>query len=238
VTLQGNSVVTTEPKRVFGFNRNVFFLGLVSFLTDVSSEMIFTLLPLFLMNVLGAAPVIIGVIEGIADSTASIFRIFSGWLSDKLGKRKFLAVLGYGLSTLAKPFLYIATTWGLVLGMRFADRLGKGVRTAPRDALVADSVTVEERGRGFGLHRAMDTFGAAFGLIIAAAVVYLLQKGTLELALDTYQPLVLIGTAFAVPALFMFFFVHEPRRKAKAQTYSAEEANSAAAHSSTGMPKT
>ncbi len=238
MTLQGNSVVTTEPKRVFGFNRNVFFLGLVSFLTDVSSEMIFTLLPLFLMNVLGAAPVIIGVIEGIADSTASIFRIFSGWLSDKLGKRKFLAVLGYGLSTLAKPFLYIATTWGLVLGVRFADRLGKGVRTAPRDALVADSVTVEERGRGFGLHRAMDTFGAAFGLIIAAAVVYLLQKGTLELALDTYQPLVLIGTAFAVPALFMFFFVHEPRRKAKAQTYSAEEANSAAAHSSTGMPKT
>jgi len=146
-----------QHKRILGLNANVFFLGLVSFLTDVSSEMIFTLLPLFLANILGAATVIIGLIEGVAESTASLLKIISGWFSDKLGERKSLAIVGYGLSTLAKPFMYIATTWGLVLGVRFADRLGKGVRTAPRDALVADSVSAEERGKSFGFHRAMDT---------------------------------------------------------------------------------
>lgn len=198
-----------DRKRIFGLNPNIFFLGLISFLTDVSSEMIFTLIPLFLANVLRAAPVIIGLIEGIAESTASLLKIFSGWLSDKLGKRKSLAIIGYGLSTFAKPFMYIATTWGLVLGIRLTDRLGKGVRTAPRDALVADSVSAEERGKSFGFHRAMDTAGAALGLIIAAAVVFLLQRGTLELARGTYQWLVLIGVVPAMLALFVFFFIRD-----------------------------
>jgi len=162
-------------KQIFGLNPNVFFLGLVSFLTDVSSEMIFTLLPLFLLNVLGAGTAVIGLIEGVADATASLFRILSGWLSDRLGKRKGLTVLGYGLSTAVKPLMYIASTWGMVLGVRFTDRLGKGVRTAPRDALVADSVTPEQRGKAFGLHRAMDTFGAVVGIISAAVVVFLWQ---------------------------------------------------------------
>lgn len=202
----------TRRRNIFGLNPNIFFLGLVSFLTDVSSEMIFTLLPLFLANVLGAATVIIGFIEGVAESTASLLRIFSGWLSDRLGKRKSLAFIGYGLSTLAKPFMYLATTWGMVLGIRFTDRLGKGLRTAPRDALVADSVSIVERGKGFGLHRAMDTAGAAIGLIGAAAVVFLLQRGALELVRDTYQWLVLIGVVPAVLALFMFLFVHEPKK--------------------------
>ncbi len=207
----------TERKRVFGLNPNIFFLGLVSFLTDVSSEMVFTLLPLFLANVLGAATVIIGFIEGLTESTASLVRILSGWLSDKLGKRKSLAIIGYGLSTLAKPFMYVATTWGVVLGVRFTDRLGKGVRTAPRDALVADSVSTEERGKGFGIHRAMDTFGAALGLVAAAVVVFLLQRGTLELARGTYQWLVLIGIVPAVLALFMFLFVQESKRGSSPQ---------------------
>jgi len=202
----------TERKRIFGLNPNVFFLGLVSFLTDVSSEMIFTLLPLFLANILGAAPVVIGFVEGVAESTASLLKIFSGWLSDKLGKRKSLAVVGYGLSTLAKPFMYVATSWGVVLGVRFTDRLGKGVRTAPRDALVADSVVADERGKAFGFHRAMDTSGAALGLIVAAAVVFLLQRGTLELVRGTYQWLVLIGILPAVLALFVFFFVREAKK--------------------------
>jgi len=209
-----------ERKRIFGLNPNIFFLGLVSFLTDVSSEMIFTLLPLFLANVLGAAVVIIGFIEGVAESTASLLKIFSGWLSDRLGKRKSLAFIGYGLSTLAKPFMYIATTWGLVLGVRFADRFGKGVRTAPRDALVADSVSAEQRGKAFGFHRAMDTSGAALGLVLAAAVVFLLQKGTLELIQGTYQWLVLIGIIPAVLALFMFFFIREARRGTSPQSQS------------------
>jgi len=209
-----------QDKRVLGLNANVFFLGLVSFLTDVSSEMIFTLLPLFLANILGAATVIIGLIEGVAESTASLLKIISGWFSDKLGERKSLAIVGYGLSTLAKPFMYIATTWGLVLGVRFADRLGKGVRTAPRDALVADSVSAEERGKSFGFHRAMDTSGATLGLIVAAIVVFLLQRGTLELAPETYQWLVLIGIIPAVLALFVFFFVRESKRGARPRSHS------------------
>ena len=201
-----------ERKRIFGLNPNIFFLGLVSFLTDVSSEMIFTLLPLFLANVLGAAPVTIGLIEGIAESTASLLKIFSGWFSDKLGKRKALAVIGYALSAFAKPLMYVATTWGLVLGVRFTDRLGKGVRTAPRDALVADSLSADERGKGFGIHRTMDTAGAALGLVVAAIVVFLLQGGNLELGRDTYQRLVLIGVVPAVLALFVFFFVREKKK--------------------------
>lgn len=201
-----------ERKQIFGLNPNIFFLGLVSFLTDISSEMIFTLLPLFLANILGAATIVIGFIEGVADSTASMLRIFSGWLSDKLKKRKSLAFIGYGLSTLAKPFMLIATTWGLVLGVRLTDRLGKGLRTAPRDALVADSVSAEERGKAFGFHRAMDTSGAAAGLIVAAVVVFLLQRGSLELSRITYQWLVLIGIIPAALALLMFLFIREAKR--------------------------
>ena len=202
-----------KQKQIFGLNPNVFFLGLVSFLTDVSSEMIFPIFSLFLFNVLHTPTTIIGLIEGAAGSIASLARIFSGWLSDKLGKRKGLTILGYGLSTLAKPFMYIATTWGIAFGVRFADRVGKGVRTAPRDALVADSLTPEQRGKGFGLHRAMDTFGAVVGIISAAVVVFLWQGENWTLARDTYQQLVLIGIIPAVLALFVFFFVREPEKK-------------------------
>lgn len=211
-----------ERKSIFGVNPNVFFLGVVSFLTDVSSELIFTLLPLFLANILGVATTIIGLIEGIAESTASLVRIFSGWLSDRLGKRKFLAFLGYCLSTLAKPFMYIASTWGFVLGVRFTDRLGKGIRTAPRDALVADSVSGGERGRAFGLHRALDTYGAALGLILAAVVVYFVQRGNLELLRHTYQQLVLVGIVPAIAALFIFLFIREPKRIRKPEIYFAQ----------------
>ncbi len=213
-------------KRIFGLNPNVFFLGLVSFLTDVSSEMIFTLLPLFLANILGVTTVVIGFIEGVAESTASLIKIFSGWLSDRLGKRKSLTIIGYGLSALAKPFMYIATTWGLVLGVRFADRFGKGIRTAPRDALVADSVSVEQRGKAFGFHRAMDTSGAALGIFAAAAVVFLLQRGTMELVRNTYQWLVLIGIVPAVLALFIFFFVREARKRSSPQNHSEVDRSS------------
>jgi len=200
-------------KQFFGLNPNVFFLGLISFLTDVSSEMIFTLLPLFLSNVLRAPITIIGLVEGTAESIASLLRIFSGWLSDRLEKRKSLTILGYGLSTLAKPFMYLATTWGIAFGVRFTDRVGKGIRTAPRDALVADSLTPEQRGKGFGLHRAMDTFGAVVGIISAVVVVFMCQGENWALARGTYQQLVLIGVIPAVVALFIFFFVREPKRE-------------------------
>jgi len=153
----------SKQGRFLGLNPNVFFLGMVSLLTDVSSEMIFTLVPLFLANVLRAPFLAIGLIGGLSESIDAVFRIFSGWLSDKVGKRKPLAVLGYSISTIAKPFMYLAASWGSVLAIRFSDRVGKGIRTSPRDALVADSVSAGERGKGFGLHRAMDTFGAVLG---------------------------------------------------------------------------
>ena len=211
------SITNIQPVnqgRIFGLNPNVFFLGMVSLLTDVSSEMIFTLIPLFLSNVLGAATTIIGLIGGLSESSDAIFRIFSGWISDRVGKRKSLAVLGYSISTVAKPFMYLASTWGAVLAIRFGDRVGKGIRTSPRDALIADSVLAKERGRGFGLHRAMDTFGAVLGLAIVAIIVYLVQGGGLKLSLGTYQWLVLVGVIPAVLAVIvLLIFVQERRRE-------------------------
>ncbi len=185
----------------------------MSFLTDVSSEMIFTLMPLFLANILGATTVIIGFIEGLADSIASVLRVVSGWLSDRLGKRKPLSFAGYAISAVAKPFMCLASTWAMVLGIRFSDRLGKGIRTAPRDALVADSATLENRGKAFGFHRAMDTSGAVCGLVFAAIVVFLTQKGALELAQDTYQLLVIIGVIPAILALVFFLFIKETKKE-------------------------
>jgi MFS family permease len=164
-----------------------------SFLTDVSSEMILNLVPLFLANVLGVSTAVIGLIDGIAETTASVLKGYSGWLSDKLGERKWLAVAGYGLSAVAKPFLYLATSWGGVLAVRFADRAGKGIRTAPRDALIADSIDEHHRGISFGLHRAGDTAGAMLGLIVALGVILLTQAQALDLSRRTFQLLVLIG---------------------------------------------
>jgi MFS family permease len=155
--------------------------------------MVINILPLFLANVLGVQTSIIGLIEGIAEATASILKLFSGWLSDKLGGRKWLAVAGYGMSAIIKPFFYIASSWELVAGVRWADRVGKGIRTAPRDALVADSVTRETRGLAFGFHRALDTAGAMVGLIIAVLVVWLAQKNALDLTKSTFQSIVLIS---------------------------------------------
>jgi len=212
--LTGISDTATGSKRIWGLSPNVFFLGMVSLLTDVSSEMIFTLLPLFLRHVLKAPFTAIGLIGGLSESADAILRIFSGWFSDRIGKRKLLAVLGYSISTIAKPFMYLAGSWGAVLGIRFSDRVGKGIRTSPRDALVADSVSAGERGRGFGLHRAMDTSGAVLGLAIAAIIIYLVQGRGLELGLDTYQWLVLVGVVPAVLAvLVLLVFVREPGRK-------------------------
>ena len=168
------ATIEKTPKKILGLHPNVFFMGLTSLLTDISSELIFTLVPLFLSNVLGASSALIGLVGGISDSADSLFRIVSGWFSDKIGKRKLLAVAGYSLSTLVKPLMLLVNSWSAVAGIRFGDRVGKGVRTASRDALIADSVDAKERGRGFGLHRAMDTSGAVIGLIIAAIIVYLI----------------------------------------------------------------
>jgi MFS family permease len=204
-------------KTIFGLNPNIFYLGLVSFLTDISSELIFTLLPLFLANVLQTGTVIIGFIEGVAESTASVLKVLSGYVSDKLGNRKGLSFIGYALSTLAKPFMLIATTWGPIMGIRFADRFGKGIRTAPRDALVADSSSEGDRGKAYGFHRAMDTSGAALGLVAAAAVVFLLQREVVNMQIDTYRWLIILGIIPAFMALFFFVFIKEPPRQQACQ---------------------
>jgi len=183
--------------------RNVWVVTITSFLTDISSEMVLNLVPLFLANVLGTKTAIIGLIEGIAETTASLLKLYSGWLSDKLGKRKWLTVLGYGLSTIAKPFLYIANTWVGVLGVRFADRVGKGIRTAPRDALIAGSIDERQRGLAFGLHRAGDTAGAFVGLLIAAIIIWLTQSASASLTRTTFQIVVLISIIPATLAVIV-----------------------------------
>jgi MFS family permease len=155
---------------------------------------------------------VIGLVEGIAEGTASLLKVASGWLSDRLGHRKRLALLGYGLSTLAKPFLYFASSWGAVAGVRFVDRVGKGIRTSPRDALVADSSGLGELGKSFGFHRGMDTFGAVLGLALAALIVFLVQQGGLELTRNAFRWLVIVGTVPAVMALIVLaVYVREQR---------------------------
>jgi len=166
--------------------RNIWATGLTSFFMDISSEMVINILPLFLFNVLGVQTAIIGVIEGVAESTSSLLKLFSGWLSDKLRARKWLAVAGYAISTLSKPFFYFANSWGVIAGVRWADRVGKGIRTAPRDALIADSVSEENRGLAFGVTRALDTAGAMVGLLIALLAVWLAQSSAIELGVETF----------------------------------------------------
>jgi len=189
----------TPPKTgIWALPRNVWAVSATSFLTDVSSEMVLNLLPLYLANVLGIRANIIGLIEGVAEATASILKLFSGWFSDRLRMRKPLVVLGYALSALSKPFFYIASAWGPIAAVRWADRVGKGIRTAPRDALVADSTPEKQRGLAFGFHRAADTAGAMLGLLIALGVVWAAQQGTLLVTTSTFQAIVLVSL---VPAL-------------------------------------
>ena len=183
--------------------RNVWIVTATSLLTDISSEMIVYLIPLFLANVLGVGTAIIGLIDGVAETTASLLKIYSGAISDKLGKRKWLTVAGYSLSTIAKPFLFIANSWGWVLGVRFADRVGKGIRTAPRDALVADSIEPGQRGLAFGFHRAGDTLGAFLGLGIAAAIVWLTQAQAEFLTRNTFHIAILASVIPAVLAVIV-----------------------------------
>jgi MFS family permease len=153
---------------------SIWALGFVSMFADISSEMIHGLLPVFLVSVLGASAEMVGLIEGIGESTASISKLFSGWLSDRLGHRKVLTVVGYGLGALSKPLFALAPTAAWVLAARFSDRIGKGVRGAPRDALVGDLVPVAQRGAAYGLRQSLDTVGAFAGPLIAMALMALL----------------------------------------------------------------
>jgi len=161
-------------KRYRKLPRNVFAISLVSLLNDASSEIIYPLLPIFISSSLGASARAIGVIEGTAESISSLLKLFAGYLSDRWRQRKLLVVSGYALAALARPLLAFATTWHNVLAIRLTDRIGKGVRTAPRDAMIADAVDVDQRGIAFGFHRAMDHGGAVIGPLIGFLLVYFL----------------------------------------------------------------
>ena len=184
---------------IFKLPRNVWAVSFASFFMDVSSEMVINLLPLFLANVLGVKTNIIGLIEGVAETTASLLKLFSGWISDKLHGRKWIAILGYSLSTFSKPFFYFAGSWEMVAGVRWIDRVGKGIRTAPRDALIADSIKPEQRGLAFGFHRAADTAGAMVGLIIALLIILFAQQNQAFLNANTFQIIVL----WSLPPAFL-----------------------------------
>jgi len=207
----------SKPKVGAAMPRNVWVATAASFLTDASSEMLHNSIPLFLVNVLGAGTALVGIVEGIAESTASILKLFSGYFSDRVRNRKWLAVLGYGVSTVAKPFLYVASTWTGVLGLRFAERFGKGIRTAPRDALIADCVDERCRGAAFGLHRAGDTAGALLGLVIALLILLASQRGAALLTRHTFQMLVIASSIPAVLAVVVLAAgIREPRAPAGA----------------------
>jgi len=187
--------------------RSVWALGFVSMFMDISSEMIHALLPLYMVTVLGTSVVAVGFIEGIAEATASITKVFSGALSDRLGKRKLLAVVGYGLGALTKPVFPLASGLDWLIAARFVDRIGKGIRGAPRDALVADVTPPELRGAAFGLRQALDTVGAFLGPLLAILLMWLTASHFQTVFWVAVIPaLVAVGTLVA--------FVHEPEATA------------------------
>jgi MFS family permease len=182
-----------------GITRNVAALALVSLLTDVSSEMLVYVVPLFLANVLAASPAIIGLIEGLAESTAGLLKLVSGAISDRIRRRKLLVGIGYSASVAGKALYLFATSWPIVLLARLGDRFGKGVRTSPRDALIADSTEPRYRGRAFGFQRALDTTGAFIGVLVAVLVVGASQAGATLLDAQTFNTLVVLAL---IPGVF------------------------------------
>ena len=189
-----------------GISRNVFVLGLVSFFNDVASEMIYPIVPIFLTSVLGAPVAIVGLIEGIAESTASILKTVSGWVSDKFQKRKIFVSAGYSFSAISKVILSLAYSWPFVLFARFIDRFGKGTRTSARDALIAESSENSARGRSFGFHRALDTLGAVVGPLIALLAIKFLNNNFRLIFFLAFIPA-------CIGVLLLIFFVKEKKKE-------------------------
>jgi len=199
-----------------GLSRNVFALSLVSLLNDTSSEIIYPLLPAFLFLTLGATPFAIGLIEGIAESVASILKLFSGYLSDKFGNRKLPVFFGYSLAAVTRPFLAFVTSWPQVLAVRTTDRIGKGIRGAPRDALIAQGIPAEKRGLAYGFNRAADHMGAVIGPVIAFVLLTYLAVDSSNPTAREYQRVFLFASIPVALGLFVIvFFVHEERKETK-----------------------
>lgn len=199
--------------RYRGLPPTVFALSVVSFLNDTSSDIIYPLLPAFLFLTLGATPFAIGLIEGFAESVASILKLFSGYLSDKFGKRKLPVFLGYSLAAVMRPLLAFVASWQHVLFVRVADRVGKGIRGAPRDALLAAEVPFEKRGLAFGFNRAADHLGAVVGPIIAFFLLtYLAADYENPTALEYQRVFLYASIPVAIGLFVIVFFVHEPEK--------------------------
>ncbi len=186
---------------------NVFFIGLVSFFADISAEMVYPIIPLYLTSAFGATPALIGIIEGIAESLASLLKVFSGYITDKYNKKKPIAFLGYATGLIYKIALIAASSWGGILGARVIDRIGKGIRTAPRDVMVCESADSNRMGTAFGIHKALDMAGSAIGILIA----YLLLSSA-NGAFD-YKNLFLISIIPALLSLAMFPLIKEKKEQ-------------------------
>jgi MFS family permease len=184
---------------------NIIFLGLVSLFTDISAEMVYPILPIYLSSVLGATPTIIGIIEGIAESLASVIKLFSGIVADKYGNKKRLAFFGYTSSVLNKVIILLSTTWAGILCARIIDRFGKGIRTAPRDALIAESADKSQLGRAYGLHKGLDLLGTAIGILLAYIILSKTESDYKKIFLYSFIPAV-IGVLF-------LFFVKDNKEK-------------------------
>lgn len=182
---------------------NVIILGLVSFFSDISAEMVYPIIPLYLTSAFGTTPALIGVIEGIAESLASLLKVFSGYITDRWGRKKPVAFVGYAAGLVYKAALIFAGSWGGILGARIIDRIGKGIRTAPRDVMVSESASKGHMGKAFGIHKALDMAGSAIGIFIS----YLLLKNAGEHMV--YKGLFAISIVPAVLGLLMFFFIKE-----------------------------
>lgn len=194
----------------------VFILGLVSFFVDISSEIIYPLLPVFLTGALKANVAILGIIEGIAESIASILKVFSGYLSDKFQRRKFLAIFGYAFSWFGKIFFVLATSWQYVFTGRLLDRIGKGIRTAPRDALIADHSHQKKRGFAYGIHRSMDTLGAFIGV---GVVFFIISRGSFDFSnAFHYKKIFIISIIPAIIGWLVLFTVKDKPAVSKKET--------------------
>lgn len=198
----------TSHKKYFGFERNVLSTGITSFLTDSSVKIVYSIMPMFLMS-LGASKTSLALIEGIAESTASIFKVISGFWSDKIGKNKPFMLIGYGLSALILPFYAFVANPLQVLVIRFAERVGKGIRTAPRDSLIAGSVTNGETGKSFGLQKAMDNSGAIFGPLVAFGLLLIFP--------GNYRLILLFAGIPAIIAIFVIIFGIKEVKKNKSE---------------------
>ncbi|MGB8358033.1 MAG: MFS transporter [Bacteroidales bacterium] len=197
-------------KKIFGFNRNIIFTGFTSFLTDTSVKMVYSVMPMFLMSI-GASKTSLALIEGIAESTASLVKALSGFWSDKIGKNKPLMLIGYGLSALIIPLYSFVISPMQVLLLRFVERFGKGIRTAPRDSLIAGSVTNKETGKSFGLQKAMDNSGAIVGPLAAFVLLIFLP--------DDYRLIFLVAGIPAVLSIFVIIFGIKEAKKGQASLF-------------------